>query len=62
MTRKDEKVINDFCMTAKLLGMSHKEAEERLVNTALVKRSRWEEICEIVDGYYKVEDEEENVE
>ena len=59
MTKKDEKAINDFCVTAKLLGMSRKEIEERLVNTTVVKRSRWDEVCEIIDGYYRVEKEEE---
>lgn len=59
MTKKDEKAINDFCVTAKLLGMSRKEVEERLVNTTVVKRSRWDEICEIIDGYFKIEDKEE---
>ena len=59
MTKKDEKAINDFCVTAKLLGMSRKEVEERLVNTTVVKRSRWDEVCEIVDGYYRIEKEEE---
>lgn len=58
MTKKDEKAINDFCITAKLLGMSRKEVEERLVNTAVVKRSRWDEVCEIVDGYYEAGKEE----
>lgn len=58
MTKKDEKAINDFCVTAKLLGMPRKEVEERLVNTAVVKRSKWNEVCEIVDGYYKAEKEE----
>lgn len=58
MTKKDEKAINDFCVTAKLLGMSRKEVEERLVNTAVVKRSRWDEVCGIVDGYYEAEKEE----
>ena len=53
MTKKDEKAINDFCVTAKLLGMSRKEVEERLVNTTVVKRSRWDEVCEIIDGYFK---------
>lgn len=62
MTKKDEKVINDFCVAARLLGMPRKEVEERLVNTAVVKRSKWDEVCEIIDGYYKVKDEEENVE
>lgn len=62
MTKKDEKVINDFCVTARLLGMPRKEVEDRLVNTAVVKRSKWDEVCEIIDGYYKVKDEEENVE
>ena len=32
--------------------------EERLVNTAVVKRSKWDEVCEIVDGYYEPEKEE----
>ena len=59
MTKKDEKAINDFCATAKLLGMSRKEVEERLVNTAVVKRSRWEEVCDIIDGYFRIEKEEE---
>ena len=59
MTKKDEKAINDFCVTAKLLGMSRKEVEERLVNTTVVKRSSWAEVCEIIDGYYRIENEEE---
>ena len=59
MTKKDEKVINDFCVTAKFLGMSRKEVEERLVNTPVVKRSRWNEVCDIIDGYFRVEKEEE---
>lgn len=62
MTKKDEKAINDFCVTAKLLGMSRKEVEERLVNTTVVKRSKWDEVCEIVDGYFRVKGEEENAE
>lgn len=59
MTKKDEKAINDFCVTAKLLGMSRKEVEERLVNTTVVKRSRWDEVCEIIDGYFRIEGKEE---
>ena len=62
MTKKDEKAINDFCVTAKLLGMSRKEVEERLVNTTVVKRSKWDEVREIVDGYFRVEEMEENAE
>ena len=62
MTKKDEKAINDFCVTAKLLGMSRKEVEERLVNTTVVKRSKWDEVCEIVDSYFRVEEKEENAE
>lgn len=62
MTKKDEKAINDFCVTAKLLGMSRKEVEERLVNTTVVKCSKWAEVCEIVDGYFRVEEKEENAE
>ena len=62
MTRKDEKAINDFCVTAKLLGMSRKEVEERLVNTTVVKRSRWDEVREIVDGYFRVKEQEDDVE
>lgn len=59
MTKNDEKAINDFCVTAKLLGMTRKEVEERLVNTTVVKRSRWDEVCEIIDGYFRIEKEEE---
>ena len=59
MTKEDEKAINDFCVTAKLLGMSRKEVEERLVSTIVVKRSRWDEVCEIIDGYFRIEKEEE---
>ena len=62
MTKKDERAINDFCVTAKLLGMSRKEVEERLVNTTVVKRSKWVEVCEIVDGYFRAEEKEENEE
>lgn len=62
MTKKDEKAINDFCVTAKLLGMSRKEVEERLVNTAVVKRSRWDEVREIVDEYFRVKEQEDNAE
>lgn len=58
MTKKDEKAINDFCVTARLLGMSREEVEKRLVNTTVVKHSRWDEVCEIVDGYYEAEKEE----
>ena len=62
MTKKDEKAINDFCVTARLLGMSREEVERRLVNTTVVKRSKWDEVCEIVDGYFRVEEKEENAE
>lgn len=62
MTKKDEKAINDFCVTAKLLGMSREEVEKRLVNTEVVKRSRWDEVREIIDGYFRVNEEEDDVE
>lgn len=62
MTKKDEKAINDFCVTAKLLGMSREDVEMRLVNTTVVKRSKWDEVCEIVDGYFRVEEKEEDEE
>lgn len=62
MTKKDEKVINDFCVTARLLGMSREEVEKKLVNTEVVKRSRWDEVCEIIDGYFRIEEKEENAE
>lgn len=54
MTKKDEEAINDFCMTARLLGMSRKQVEEKLVNTTIVKHCRWDEVCKIVDGYFKI--------
>lgn len=56
MTKKDEKTINDFCVTARLLGMPREEVEKRLVNTEVVKRSRWDEVREIIDGYFRVEE------
>lgn len=59
MTKKDEKAINDFCVTAKLLGMSRREVEERLVSTTVVKRSRWDEVCEIIDGYFRIKEGED---
>lgn len=62
MTKKDERAINDFCMTARLLGMSREEVERRLVNTTVVKHSRWNEVCEIIDGYYRIKEEEEETE
>ena len=62
MTKKDEKVINDFCVAAKLLGMSHEEVERKLVNTEVVKRSRWDEVCEIIDGYFRIKEEEDDAE
>lgn len=62
MTKKDEKAINDFCVTARLLGMSREEVEKKLVNTEVVKRSRWDEVCEIIDGYLRIEEQEEDEE
>lgn len=62
MTKKDEKAINDFCVTAKLLGTSREEVEKRLVNTEVVKRSRWDEVREIIDGCFRVNEEEDDVE
>ena len=62
MTKKDEKAINDFCVTAKLLGMSREEVEKRLVNTEVVKRSRWDEVREIIDSYFRVKEEEDDAE
>lgn len=62
MTKKDEKAINDFCVTAKLLGMSREEVEKKLVNTTVVKHSRWDEVREIIDGYFRVKEEEETTE
>lgn len=62
MTKKDEKATNDFCVTARLLGMSREEVEKRLVNTTVAKYSRWDEVCEIIDGYYRIKEEEEEAE
>lgn len=62
MTKKDEKVINDFCVTARLLGMPREEVEKRLVNTEVVKRSRWIDVSEIIDGYFRIKEEEGDAE
>ena len=62
MTKKDEKMINDFCVTAKLLGLSREEVEKRLVNTTVVKHSKWDEVCEIIDGYFRIKEGKEEAE
>lgn len=62
MTKKDEKAVNDFCVTARLLGMAREEVEKRLVNTTVVKHSRWDEVREIIDGYYRIKEQEEETE
>lgn len=62
MTKKDEKAVNDFCITARLLGMAREEVEKRLVNTTVVKHSRWDEVREIIDGYYRIKEQEEETE
>lgn len=62
MTKKDEKAVNDFCVTARLLGMAREEVEKRLVNTTVAKHSRWDEVREIIDGYFRIKEEEGDVE
>lgn len=56
MTEKNSKTINDFCMTAKLLGMSRKETLEKLMHTTAVKESPYNEVMGIFDGYFKSEE------
>lgn len=59
MTKNDEKVIDGFCVAAKLLGTSRKEVEKRLINITVIKRLRWDEVCEIIDRYFRIEEKEE---
>ncbi len=63
MTEKEKNVIHSFCMTAKLLGMSHEEVESKLINTEIAKMNNWGDVCKIIDGYYSHNNgEEEDVE
>lgn len=59
MTEKEKSIIHSFCMTAKLLGMSHEEVESKLVNTEIVRMANWGDVCEIIDGYYSHNNGEE---
>ena len=54
MTEKEKGAIHAYCMTAKLLGMSHEEVEKKLVNTEIVRMANWGDVCEIIDGYFRV--------
>lgn len=58
MTKKEKDVIHAFCMTAKLLGMSHEEVESKLINTEVAKMNNWGDVLEIIDGYYSHNNEE----
>lgn len=60
MTEKEKGAIHTFCMTAKLLGMSHGEVEAKLVNTEIVRMANWGDVCEIIDGYYSHNNKEED--
>lgn len=59
MTEKEKNVIHAYCMTAKLLGMSHEEIETRLINTEVAKMNSWTDVLEIIDGYYCYNSKEE---
>lgn len=59
MTEKEKGAIHAYCMTAKLLGMSHEEVETKLVNTEIVRMANWGDVCEIIDGYFRVKEEED---
>ena len=52
MTEKEKNVIHAYCMTAKLLGMSHGEVKKKLINTEVVRTNNWGDVLEIIDGYY----------
>lgn len=52
MTKENEKVINDVCMTAILLGMDKSETTEKLVGTKAVRDSSWSEVKEIIDSWF----------
>lgn len=59
MTEKEKNVIHAYCMTAKLLGMSHEEVETKLINTEVVKMNSWADVLEIIDGYYSYNNKKE---
>lgn len=52
MTKENEKIINDVCMTAILLGMDKNETTERLIGTKAVRDSKWDEVKEIIDSWF----------
>ena len=52
MTKENEKIINDICMTAILLGMDKNETTKKLVNTKAVRDSNWDEVKEIVNAWF----------
>lgn len=52
MTKENEKIINDVCMTAIILGMDKDETTERLVGTKAVRDSNWDEVKETIDSWF----------
>ena len=52
MTKKNEKIINDICITAVLLGMSKDETTKKLIGTEAVRDSNWNEVKEIIDSWF----------
>lgn len=52
MTKENEKIINDICMTAVLLGMDEDETTKKLVSTKAVRDSNWNEVKEIIDSWF----------
>nr|DAO12303.1 MAG TPA: hypothetical protein [Bacteriophage sp.] len=52
MIEKNKKLIDDFCLTASLLGMDKDEVIKRLVGTEAVRDSDWNEVKEIIDSWF----------
>lgn len=56
MTEENEKVINDVCMTAILLGMDKNKTTRKLVGTKAVRDSSWSEVEEIINSWFRKEE------
>lgn len=59
MTKENEKIINDVCLTAILLGMDKDETTKKLVGIKAVRDSAWDEVKEIIDTWFKKGDSEQ---
>ena len=48
------------CYSRILYDCKHEEVETKLVNTEIVRMANWGDVCEIIDGYFRVKEEEDD--